>query len=198
MPAKTLSMPASDYLGDPNRTTSEIQTGIDQLLDYVVALKAEIDALPSQTMEEGAIRALAALADDQAATSRALLSTPAGVLATIAAKGWSKSTWAPQAPRQVWSGSSSFVPISALSERGSGFYIIRGGGGVNSTVYIYDTSYESEGGLRADTSSGSGSLSFTGAVYNNLGFALVKTVWYGPSNTGNNATYQPITNIYKI
>lgn len=39
---------------------------------------------------------------------------------------WDSLTLSPQAPRQVWGGSATSVPMSALSEQGAGFYLIQG------------------------------------------------------------------------
>ena len=50
------NLPASGYLGDGQRTTSEFQGGIDDLLDYVRSLKSEVDALSATVIKEAAVR----------------------------------------------------------------------------------------------------------------------------------------------
>lgn len=52
----TGNLPANNYLGDGQRTTSEFQTGIDELLAYVNSLKAEVDALSATVIKEAAVR----------------------------------------------------------------------------------------------------------------------------------------------
>src|SRR6056297_1071101 len=54
MPNGTL--PEDNYLGDGERTTGEFQGGINELLNYVNSLKAEVDALSSQVIREAAVR----------------------------------------------------------------------------------------------------------------------------------------------
>ncbi len=54
MPNSTL--PSTDYLGDSGRTTSEFQTAIDQLQNWVITLQSELNALSGTTVQEGAVR----------------------------------------------------------------------------------------------------------------------------------------------
>lgn len=50
------NLPQDDYLGNPNRTTSEFQDAINDLLNWVNTLQAELDALSGTTVREGAVR----------------------------------------------------------------------------------------------------------------------------------------------
>lgn len=67
MPNGTL--PEDNYLGDGERTTGEFQGGIDQLLNYVNSLKAEVDALSSQVIREAAVRSVGTGANELPANS---------------------------------------------------------------------------------------------------------------------------------
>lgn len=66
----TGSLPANNYLGDGQRTTSEFQTGIDQLLAYANSLKAEVDALSATIIKEAAVRGVGTGATDLVQTSQ--------------------------------------------------------------------------------------------------------------------------------
>lgn len=56
MPNSTL--PPDNYLGDPERTTGEFQDRINQLQNWVNTLQAELQALSSTTLGEGAVRSV--------------------------------------------------------------------------------------------------------------------------------------------
>jgi len=67
MPNGTL--PEDNYLGDGERTTGEFQGGINELLNYVNSLKAEVDALSSQVIREAAVRGVGTGANELPANS---------------------------------------------------------------------------------------------------------------------------------
>jgi len=68
MPNSTL--PTNNYLGDPQRTTSEFQTAINQLQNWVNTLQAELNALSATTVKEGAVRSVGTGASDLVQTSQ--------------------------------------------------------------------------------------------------------------------------------
>ncbi|WP_138438603.1 hypothetical protein [Marinobacter alexandrii] len=66
----TGNLPVNNYLGDGQRTTSEFQTGIDQLLAYANSLKAEVDALSAAVIKEAAVRGVGTGLTDLVETSQ--------------------------------------------------------------------------------------------------------------------------------
>lgn len=68
MPTGTL--PEAGYLGDIQRTTQEFQTGINEVLAYVLAVKAEIDALSNTELKEGSVRGVGTAASELVTNAR--------------------------------------------------------------------------------------------------------------------------------
>ncbi|MCK2149541.1 hypothetical protein MYE70_10730 [Marinobacter alexandrii] len=138
----TGNLPVNNYLGNGQRTTSEFQTGIDQLLAYANSLKAEVDALSAAVIKEAAVRGVGTGASDLVQTSQ--LDTRLGGAGNLSLdSGIRDGSFSPSAPTLVWSGSTSLaIDYSTLSETGTGLYlcVIEGliGGSANYiTVPIY-------------------------------------------------------------
>lgn len=135
MPTGTIV--ADNYIDDPNRTVSEMQTAMNQHLDYTRSLKTELAGLSSTTIREAAVRSVGTSAnqipDKEILDARLATTGNLGNMATKTASNYlAKSEFNPTSPTQVWSGSALSVPIGSLSESGPGVYIINSSGS-NST-----------------------------------------------------------------
>lgn len=122
MPSGTL--PNAGSLGDPQITTGDYQTQINQLLTYVRSLQSEVAALSGTTIREGAVRGVGngtgLLAD------KAVLDTRLGVTGNLnLADSVLDGSFDPENATLVWSGNSTTVDIASLDEGGQGFYLIR-------------------------------------------------------------------------
>lgn len=90
-------LPPEDYLGDPNRITSEFQEQLNNLQNYVRQLKAELDALSSQTIREGAVRGIGTGSGDLVDNNRLAdyVAGEVGELGTAATRDVTISTGGP-------------------------------------------------------------------------------------------------------
>ena len=157
MPNGTL--PIAGYLSDGQRTTSEFQGGIDELLAYVRTLKAEVDALSATVIKEAAVRGVGITAGDLTDISssqsvwqgtpasiipQSSLSTGGSGLYIIGHDTPSAGTWA---SKVYWDGSNSGSGTPKIAYDGSTLYI--------SEVRISSTGTITSGGITVDLSGGS-------------------------------------------
>ena len=127
MPTGTL--PNAGSLGDPQITTGDYQTQINQLLSYVRSLKAEVDALSGTTLKEGAVRGVGTASNELVETSQ--LNTrlgTSGALGSMAQESDSdyvlRADIDPASPTTVWTGPSTSSDPANWTENGTGFYLI--------------------------------------------------------------------------
>lgn len=127
MPSGTL--PNAGSLGDPQITTGDYQTQINQLLAYVRSLQSELAALSGTTIREGAVRGVgdgaSLLADKAVLDERLGTSGNLGTMAQESSLDYvTKDDIDPASPNQVWAGSKLIVDYTELSEFTTGFYLI--------------------------------------------------------------------------
>ena len=118
---------ADNYIDDPNRTTEEVQDALNQIFDYVRAVKSELDALSSPNLREAAVRSIGTLADNVPDTG--VLNTRLGTTGNLGTA----------AQRNVGAGDNDLVEASRSITAGSG---LTGGGtfAANRTISHADTS----------------------------------------------------------
>lgn len=151
MPTGTIV--ADDYIDDPDRTVSEMQAAMNQNLDYLRALKAEIDALSDTTIREAAVRAVGNLTGN--VPDKAVLDARLGTTGNLDLSAYlTKSDFDPASPALVWSGSATKVPMSSLSEGGPGLYVVMDNSDVTAyMVFVVASDRSARGAHYINTSS---------------------------------------------
>lgn len=186
MPNSTL--PGNTYLGDGQRTTSEMQDGLDQVAAWLNAAQAELNALTGTTFGEAAVRGVGTGDSDLVETSE--LDTRLGTEGNLSGLG----DFDPTSPTSVWTGSSILVAMTDLSSQGPGLYILK----VNNVAYpvhIGDSSIEQKGssGIVAIDSS---HIEIAYGYYTSAFFGA-RLVDFEPGATGT-STALTITEILKV
>lgn len=192
---------ADDYIDDPNRTVSEVQTALNQQFDYLRSLKAEVDALSSTVIREAAVRSVGSAAGnvpDKAVLDARLATT--GNLGNMATKTASdylkKSEFDPASATLAWSGSASFVPIENLSQRGPGLYLLKSGiFGGHYLIFLQSESQPATGGCAVYTTTGQINAVYADYESTQKNFRLRSAGFDGTSGATSNQT---ITEIYKV
>ncbi len=179
MPNSTL--PGNTYLGDGQRTTAEMQAGLDQVAAWLNAAQAELNALTGTTFGEAAVRGVGSSAGQ--VPDKAVLDTrlgTAGNLGSIASEDAADyvSRAEFEGPTLVWSGSDSSPNMSELSEGGPGFYIVKDTGGAEHSIYIRSTTQNTAGSATIGPV-GSGDFKIFVLEYTSSGDFRVEELDYG-------------------
>jgi hypothetical protein len=182
MPSGTL--PNAGSLGDPQITTGDYQTQINQILAYVRSLQAEVATLSGTTIKEGAVRGVGTAASELVETSQldtrlgtsgnlgsaALLDT--GTADTeLATVGDNDIRYMPRGWQAVFAGTASSVTQSAMGSPGAGLYAVRffGQGSTDYTSLMY---YD-----------GANNASFSSGLIDRTSAYWIDSVYMSPSGT---------------
>ena len=205
---------ADNYIDDPNRTTEEVQDALNQNFDYLRSMQAELGALSSTVLREASVRSIGnsnGNVPDKAVIDSRLGTT--GNLGNAATKttgsgngldadkldglhGYSylkKSDYNPASPTLVWSGSSTNVSVSSLSESGAGTYIAIC---VAATMSLYVLSTASGGAGTVGSTYLAGAINFTFSMIG--GSSPSFRIMRSDASNGFNFQLQTITQIYKV